>query len=473
MPAAITALSGDSLNELHLQGNADLAQRVPSLSFDVLGPGESTLSIRGLGTAYGLAPAVSYYLNETPLDIRTDGYAGAPDIDFFDVDRVEVLRGPQGTLYGSSAMGGALRILTAQPNPAAFAVNAEVGGSNMERRRSRRISAKSAVNLPLSDRCRSSSRGHLRACSRLYQPRYSGRLQRRASQRRRSLQRRINDVDIKSARIIGTWKPIEALTITPSFAISRIEAADKLTTFSNLPAIHRCRLHGLANDQPTHRRQSCRHIRCRLCEHPVLDLGALAGGRCAAMISRCSGQTSRPSFGLTYPPNTPGTDFTTSRNSGFVQELRLTSPAEQRLRWVAGAYFSRFRQHSTETTGSADFAAAIGQTDSPVLYTFDQAVIDQQAAVFADLTYKILPQLEITAGERYYELRDSLENEQAGVLAAPSQPLVHAKASGNSPRVVLTYHPSRGCHTVCNRGTRLSARRTERGSADGYRLHAE
>ncbi len=60
-------------------------------------------------------------------------------------------------------------------------------------------------------------------------------------------------------------------------------------------------------------------------------------------------------------------------------------------------------------------------------------------AVFADLTYKILPKLEITVGERYYTLHDSLENTQSGVLAAPSQPLVHAKASGSSPRVVLTY----------------------------------
>ena len=107
VPAAITALSGDTLNQMRLQGNADLAAYVPSLSFDVLGPGETTLAIRGLGTSYGLEPAVSLYINETPLDIRTDGYAGAPDIDFFDVDRVEVLRGPQGTLYGSSSMGGA------------------------------------------------------------------------------------------------------------------------------------------------------------------------------------------------------------------------------------------------------------------------------------------------------------------------------------------------------------------------------
>src|ERR1700687_3150006 len=79
VPAAITALSGDSLNQLRMQGNADLAAHVPRLSFDVLGPGESTLAIRGLSTAYGLAPAVSYYINETPLDIRTDGFSGAPD----------------------------------------------------------------------------------------------------------------------------------------------------------------------------------------------------------------------------------------------------------------------------------------------------------------------------------------------------------------------------------------------------------
>ena len=149
VPEAISALSGDMLNQMRLQGNADLAAYVPSLSFDVLGPGETTLAIRGLGTAYGLEPAVSLYVNETPLDIRTDGYAGAPDIDFFDVDRVEVLRGPQGTLYGASSMGGAIRILTAQPDPKAFAVNAEVGGSSTDGGGLGYLT-KSAVNLPLS-----------------------------------------------------------------------------------------------------------------------------------------------------------------------------------------------------------------------------------------------------------------------------------------------------------------------------------
>jgi outer membrane receptor protein involved in Fe transport len=148
-----------------------------------------------------------------------------------------------------------------------------------------------------------------------------------------------------------------------------------------------------------------------------------------------------PLFGVPYPPNYPTTDFDTSHNDGFIQEFRLTSPTDQRLRWVGGAYFSHYRQHSTESMNSPAFAEAIGQTTGPNLYSFDQAVIDQQSAVFADLTYKIVPRFEITVGERYYELRDSLENTQGGVLAAPNQPLVHAKASGNSPRLVLTYRP--------------------------------
>jgi outer membrane receptor protein involved in Fe transport len=153
VPAAITALSGDTLNQMRLQGNADLAAYVPSLSFDVLGPGETTLAIRGLGTSYGLEPAVSLYMNETPLDIRTDGYAGAPDIDFFDVDRVEVLRGPQGTLYGSSSMGGAVRILSRRRLRACTGLHQSSGP-----RRLRCCAARSPSEGETDQRCRSQER---------------------------------------------------------------------------------------------------------------------------------------------------------------------------------------------------------------------------------------------------------------------------------------------------------------------------
>ncbi len=233
VPEAITALSGDSLNQLHLQGNADLATCVRVLLDDSASPGETTLAIRGLGTSYGLAPAVSMYLNETPLDIRTDGYAGAPDIDFFDVDRVEVLRGPQGTLYGSSSMGGAVRVLTAQPDPAAYAVNAEVGGSNMDGGGQGYL-AKSAVNLPLSSDAAVRLVGafeHVPGYINQATPGdYSV-----ASPDLPVTERRINDVDLKSGRILGLWKPTDALTIKPSLTISEVDSSNNSQYFTNLP----------------------------------------------------------------------------------------------------------------------------------------------------------------------------------------------------------------------------------------------
>jgi iron complex outermembrane recepter protein len=437
VPAAITALSGDSLNQLHLEGNADLARQVPSLSFDVLGPGESTLAIRGLGTAYGLAPAVSYYVNETALDIRTDGYAGAPDIDFFDIARVEVLRGPQGTLYGSSSMGGALRILTNQPDPKAFAVNAEVGGSNMDGGGAGYF-AKSAVNLPLSSDAAVRLVGtyeHVPGYINRASPGDFG----AAQPNDPVTARRINDVDLKSGRVMGLWKPTDALTITPSVMFSEIDAGGNSQYLSNLPAFTTAAVYAAP--------QTSRLIVGNL--QVDYDFGVATLLSSTSLLSRdvethndftLFWDNLAPAFGLPYPPNYPGYDFTTSHNRGFTQEFRLTSPTDQRLRWVAGAYFSHYKQHSGESTNSTDVADAIGQTDSPNLYLFDQTVIDQQSAVFADLTYKVLPRFEVTLGARYYELRDSLENTQSGALAAPSQPLVHAKASGTSPRLVLTYH---------------------------------
>ena len=83
--------------------------------------------------------------------MRTDGYSGAPDIDLFDVDRIEVLRGPQGTLYGASAMGGAIRIITKQPAFDAFASESEVGLETTEGG-NQGWQVKSALNVPLSER---------------------------------------------------------------------------------------------------------------------------------------------------------------------------------------------------------------------------------------------------------------------------------------------------------------------------------
>lgn len=441
VPVAITALSGNTLGQLHLQGTADLASQVPSFSFSVLGPGETTLAIRGLSTSYGLAPTVSYYLNEIPLDIRTDGYAGAPDIDFFDVNRIEVLRGPQGTLYGASSMGGAVRVLTNQPDPKAMGITVETGASSMHGGGAGYL-AKSAVNLPISADAAVRLVGTYE-----HVPGYINRVTPGdysvAQPNDTVTAHRINDADLEGGRILASWQPTAALKISPSFVISEVDAASNSNYMSNLP------LFSVAATSATPQRSRLSTGNLQI----DYDIGPASLMSSTSVISMNVDATNdftlffsdlAPAFGLTYPPDYPGDDLTTSHNSGVVQEFRLTSRQDQRLRYIAGIYYSRYRQHSTEQTGSDAFAAAIGQTTGPNLYGFDQSVVDQQSAVYADLTYDISRVLSIAAGERYYRLRDSLENAQEGVLAAPNQPLVHASASGSSPRVVLTYKPYSG-----------------------------
>lgn len=438
VPAAITSLSGENLNRRNLQGNADLVARVPSLSLDVQGPGESTLSIRGVGTAYGLAPAVSYYLNETPLDVRTDGGTGVPDIDFFDVDRVEVLRGPQGTLYGSSSMGGALRVLTAQPDPTGFEAKAETGVSTMEGGGTGYM-GKAAVNVPLSDNAAIRFVGAYE-----HIPGYVDRAVPgdwfEANPDLPISGREINDADLLSGRILGLVQINDKVKITPSLWYSEIDAGGASEYFTNQPKFT------TVGTYPS-------PLNSTVVNGNVLveaDLGF------ATLISSSSVLTRdvendrdlsllmvnlAPLFGLPVV-DYPTLDRFTSDNEGLIQEFRLTSPGDQRLTWVAGAYFSRFEQNSEELLDSVEFAAAIGQGDDTSLYTFNQDVIDRQGAVFVDLTYAATPKLDLTVGARYYELRSSLENVQTGVLAAPNQPLVRADASGTSPRAVVAYRPT-------------------------------
>jgi outer membrane receptor protein involved in Fe transport len=438
VPAAITALSGDALSRQHLLGNADLARQVPSLSFTVQGPGESTLAIRGLGTSYGLAPAVSYYINETPLDIRTDGVAGVPDVDFFDVERVEVLRGPQGTLYGSSSMGGALRILTAQPDPSGFAAKAEAGISTMEDGDAGYL-GKGAVNVPLGTDAAIRIVGSYEHIGGYVNKAAPGDWS-DPSPDLQVTDRRVNDADLKSGRILGLWHVGDSVSIKPGVTYSRIEAGATSEYFDNLPGFAKAATY----DSPLDSELVTGNLLVEA------DLGFATLMSSSSILARDVENEDdyslllvnfAPFFGL------PQVDYPTlhrlsSENDGVIQEFRLTSPANQRLRWVAGLYFSRFKQHSIELIDSQAFADAIGQTDGTSIYTFDQHVVDRQGAVFVDVTWQALSNLELTVGARYYELRSNLENTQTGVLAAPNQPRIDAEADGTSPRAVISYRPT-------------------------------
>jgi iron complex outermembrane receptor protein len=130
-PISITAISGA---ELQAQGLSDLqavAQQVPGVSFKTSGPGQAEFEMRGLTSTGGESPTVGFYLNETALTPPAMAQNGKVviDPDLFDLNRVEILRGPQGTLYGAGSMGGTIKLVTNQPDPQRFSANLEGIGS--------------------------------------------------------------------------------------------------------------------------------------------------------------------------------------------------------------------------------------------------------------------------------------------------------------------------------------------------------
>jgi iron complex outermembrane receptor protein len=126
-PISLTAITGADLQAQGINNLVEVAQQVPGVSFKTSGPGQTELEMRGLTSTGGESPTVGFYLDETALTPPAMAQNGKVVIDpgLFDLNRVEILRGPQGTLYGAGSMGGTVKLVTNQPDLQHFGVNAQ------------------------------------------------------------------------------------------------------------------------------------------------------------------------------------------------------------------------------------------------------------------------------------------------------------------------------------------------------------
>ncbi len=119
---SLTALSAGDLLQQNIATPEDLVGKVPGISLRTSGPGQTEYEARGLSAGGGAAATVGFYLDETPISASAIALNGRTviDADLFDLNNVEVLRGPQGTLYGSGSMGGTIKLVTNPPKLGAF-----------------------------------------------------------------------------------------------------------------------------------------------------------------------------------------------------------------------------------------------------------------------------------------------------------------------------------------------------------------
>src|SRR5690606_21404438 len=123
VPMAVSALDATRLDRMGAQAFNDYLRSVPGVSFIDRGPGQNKIIVRGIsdGPNTTTAATTAVYIDETPIT-ETQWTA---DLTMFDIERVEVLRGPQGTLYGAGSMGGAVRIILNKPDPTAVSAAVE------------------------------------------------------------------------------------------------------------------------------------------------------------------------------------------------------------------------------------------------------------------------------------------------------------------------------------------------------------
>src|SRR3984885_8328615 len=152
-PLSVTAYTGAQLQAAGISDMTEVGYETPGVSERNSGPGQTEYEMRGIASSGGQSPTVGFYLDDTPLTAPSQALLGKVVIDpsLYDLNRVEVLRGPQGTLYGSGSMGGTIKLVTNQPDPSAFAASAQTivsdtkdGGLN--------YAVNGMLNLPLSDK---------------------------------------------------------------------------------------------------------------------------------------------------------------------------------------------------------------------------------------------------------------------------------------------------------------------------------
>src|SRR5438270_2293385 len=150
VPFSVNAQTQEDIQRAHAQTLEDISRNVAGLTVKNLGPGQSQVAIRGVAAGQivrdqpGVKEQVGIYLDESPVSLSLF----TPDFDLFDLNRVETLRGPQGTLFGAGSVGGTIRYITNQPKLDVLEGEVE-SGINVARGGDIGYDAKGALNIPI------------------------------------------------------------------------------------------------------------------------------------------------------------------------------------------------------------------------------------------------------------------------------------------------------------------------------------
>jgi iron complex outermembrane recepter protein len=415
VPMSITALGGKSLDNLQYRSFSDYAAMVPGLSITSSQPGYTNLSLRGQN-AGGVGSTVAVYLDESPFGSSSallNGSILSGDFDTWDLQRVEVLRGPQGTLYGANSEGGLLKFVTAPPVLGTFSGAAEVTGESVDHGGSGG-DIRAVLNLPLGDKVALRVGGFKQDVAGWVDDPSRNKVDE-------------NDGHKYGGRVSLLAEPIDSLTI-------RLTASSQQSDYNGTPGVDtsnatlRPAVGDLQQERYIAEPSSFQYKNYNATINWDAGLFSILSTTSYGIlnsdaISDASNVALAP--GVTYSDLLGGLGASLDNLvdlKKFTQEVRVSSPATNFIEWQAGAYFTREQGHLFQHLNPLSIpsgASLVGSVGTLEIATLDS--IYKETSGFGNVTVHILPQFDIQAGGRYSKNEQVATESLTGLLATPPQ----------------------------------------------------
>lgn len=418
-PLSISVFSERELSAMGADGFMGFSRSAPGLTLNQGDPGRGNFAIRGISTGIGASAEnqapVALYVDEFPTD-DSRGANSIADLSLFDVKRVEVLRGPQGTLFGSGALGGAIRVITNHPDPSRTEARL-VGDYWLTRGGADSKAIKGMINLPIIE-----DRLALRAVG--YYRDTGGYVDNVATGRRNA-----NGDSAHGGRISLRLDATERLNVTATAIYQRSEndgsaALDAVVDGKWVRA----------NRQPNSMKSSIQTYNI-LAEY---DMGW------ASLMSSTTWSRKRTDLKQGFErafADLPLRIRNPDRGAGFAQELRLTSQGDGPFSWVAGAFYFNRRRHAVSEFEVPGAAEALGY-ETDILQLARLHLKDTERALYGEGSYRIDDRLSATIGLRWFSntaiYADTQSGPQAGGQEIATGPLKR-RDSKVTPKFVLSY----------------------------------
>lgn len=442
VPVPVTAVSSDTLVSQNIVSIRDYYSRVPGLQ--IAGDRSSQISLRGITTGGQTNPTVAILVDDVPFGSSTYlGNATFPDFDPATLDHVEVLRGPQGTLYGASSLGGLIKYVTKTPDAQRFSGRVEIGANSVDHG-GEGFSARGSLNIPIiKDRAALSVSGFYRR-----DPAYIDNLVGGV---------RTSDVNKRESwggRASLFLRPIDSLTILLSAVKQRQD-----TTGSNRVSVASATdftpVNGVTSSptfgQPVGDYTNSVSIDSGNSDFQLysakaqLDLGfgeltsVSAWGR--SRRTDLTDQSSTFSFlGLVYPGFQSALIDDTSTLNKFSQEVRLSGTGSV-IDWLVGGFYTKEHANLPQSV----LLTSTGRTRDPV-YVASGPSSFRELAGFGDVTVHLTPRFDIQVGARYSDNRQvsisttSIDTPAQLFFGPPDTTRTDAKGHSFTWLVTPTYH---------------------------------